>query len=258
MDIPASGVRLDAIRKSYGLFVAVDDVSLDIPAGTIVSLLGPSGCGKTTTLRMIAGLEHPDSGTVQIGGQVVNSIPPWKRNIGMMFQNYALFPHLTVGQNIAYGLRMRRAPKAQIRVAVTDAMAQVQLTGLEARYPSQLSGGQRQRVALARAIITRPNLLLLDEPLGALDKKLREQMQVELKQLQRDLKTTMVFVTHDQEEALALSDTVVVMDRGRVVQVGTPVAVYENPAGRFVSDFIGTSNVLKCPSTKLLSHLNRL
>ncbi|WP_298952683.1 ABC transporter ATP-binding protein [uncultured Methylobacterium sp.] len=241
----AVGVDLRAVRKWYGPVQAVRDVSLAIRPGEIVSLLGPSGCGKTTTLRMIAGLEHPDAGEIRIGGVLVNAVAPWKRNIGMVFQNYALFPHMSVAENVAFGLAMRREGRAAIDAKVAAAMAQVRLAHLADRRPSQLSGGQRQRVALARAIVTRPSVLLLDEPLAALDRKLREQMQVEIKQLQREVGITTVFVTHDQEEALTLSDRIVVMEEGRVVQTGTPSEVYERPRSRFVSDFIGFTNAVR-------------
>ncbi|WP_246102151.1 ABC transporter ATP-binding protein [Methylobacterium terricola] len=240
----AVGVDLRGVRKWYGAVPAVRDVSLAIRPGEIVSFLGPSGCGKTTTLRMIAGLEHPDAGEIRIGGGLVNDVAPWKRNIGMVFQNYALFPHMSVAENVAFGLAMRREGRAEIDAKVAAAMAQVRLTPLADRRPSQLSGGQRQRVALARAIVTRPSVLLLDEPLAALDRKLREQMQVEIRQLQREVGITTVFVTHDQEEALTLSDRVVVMEAGRVVQTGTPAEVYERPRSRFVSDFIGFTNAV--------------
>ena len=241
----AVGVDIRGVRKWYGSVQAVRDISLAIRPGEMVSFLGPSGCGKTTTLRMIAGLEQPDAGEIRIGPRVVNAVAPWKRNIGMVFQNYALFPHMSVAENIAFGLAMRRESRAEIERRVGEAMAQVRLAHLAERRPSQLSGGQRQRVALARAIVTRPSVLLLDEPLAALDRKLREQMQVEIKQLQRDVGVTAIFVTHDQEEALTLSDRIVVMDEGRVVQVGTPSEVYEHPRSRFVSDFIGFTNAVR-------------
>ncbi|MDJ0388767.1 ABC transporter ATP-binding protein [Roseomonas sp. E05] len=237
-------VSLDGVKKWYGSFAAVRDVSLAIAPGEIVSLLGPSGCGKTTTLRMIAGLETADEGEIRIAGQVVNDVAPWKRQIGMVFQNYALFPHMTVEENIAFGLQMQGMGRSGIARQVREAMAQVRLGGMEGRRPSQLSGGQRQRVALARAIVTRPRVLLLDEPLAALDRKLREQMQVEIRALQRDLGITTVFVTHDQEEALTLSDRVVVMEAGQIVQSGTPAEIYERPRSRFVSDFIGFTNAV--------------
>lgn len=240
----AVGLTLDRVEKWYGSVPAVRDVSLTIEPGEMVSFLGPSGCGKTTTLRMIAGLEVPDKGEIRIGAEVVNSIVPWRRNIGMVFQNYALFPHMTVFENVAFGLKMRRVSQGEVRQLVEDAMALVRLPGYGDRYPSQLSGGQRQRVALARAIVTKPAVLLLDEPLAALDKKLREQMQVEIKQLQRTVGVTTVFVTHDQEEALTLSDRIVVMEEGGIVQIGTPTEVYERPRSRFVSDFIGFTNAV--------------
>ncbi|MFE1599215.1 ABC transporter ATP-binding protein [Methylobacterium sp. ID0610] len=241
----AVGVELRGVKKWYGPVQAVRDVSLAIRPGEIVSFLGPSGCGKTTTLRMIAGLEQPDAGEIRIGGALVTALAPWKRNIGMVFQNYALFPHMSVAENVAFGLAMRREARAEIDAKVAAAMAQVRLSHLADRRPSQLSGGQRQRVALARAIVTRPSVLLLDEPLAALDRKLREQMQVEIKQLQREVGITTVFVTHDQEEALTLSDRIVVMEEGRVVQLGTPAEVYERPRSRFVSDFIGFTNAVR-------------
>ncbi|MGY2049736.1 ABC transporter ATP-binding protein [Methylobacterium sp. JK268] len=241
----ARGVDLRSLRKWYGPVQAVRDVSLAIRPGEIVSLLGPSGCGKTTTLRMIAGLERPDAGEIRIGGERVDAVAPWKRNIGMVFQNYALFPHMSVADNVAFGLAMRRGTRAEIAAKVAAALEQVHLAHLADRFPSQLSGGQRQRVALARAIVTRPSVLLLDEPLAALDRKLREQMQVEIKELQRAVGITTVFVTHDQEEALTLSDRIVVMEAGRVVQTGTPAEVYERPRSRFVSDFIGFTNAVQ-------------
>ncbi len=245
----AVAVTLTGVSKHYGAVPAVRDVSFTINPGEIVSLLGPSGCGKTTTLRMIAGLERPDGGEIRIGATVVDDLPPWRRNIGMVFQSYALFPHMTVAENVAFGLTMRGVGRERIRAEVADAMRLVRLTGLEDRRPSQLSGGQRQRVALARAIVTKPLVLLLDEPLGALDKKLRDQMQVEIKQLQRTVNVTTVFVTHDQEEALTLSDRLVVMDAGKIIQIGTPTEVYEQPQSRFVSDFIGLTNAISARVT---------
>ena len=241
----ALGVTLSGVAKWYGKVPAVQGIDLDVAPGEMVSLLGPSGCGKTTTLRMIAGLEKLDAGEICIGGRRANEVPPWRRNIGMVFQNYALFPHKTVAENIGYGLAMRRVAKPEIATRVADAMRQVRLEGLGDRSPSQLSGGQRQRVALARAIITRPDVLLFDEPLAALDRKLREQMQVEIKLLQREVGITTIFVTHDQDEALTLSDRIVVMDQGRIVQTGTPGEIYERPASHFVSDFIGMMNALR-------------
>ena len=227
-----------------GKVLAVDDVTLDIAAGEFFSLLGPSGCGKTTSLRMIAGFELPDTGRVHVGGQDITDLPVHKRDMGMVFQSYALFPHRTVAENVAFGLRMRDVPKPEIEKRVAAALAQVALTGLEERRPGQLSGGQQQRVALARALVIEPRVLLCDEPLGALDRKLRQQMQFELKELQKRLGVTLVFVTHDQEEALAMSDRIAVMNKGRVEQVGSPTEIYEKPRTRFVADFIGEINLL--------------
>ena len=207
-------------------------------------MLGPSGCGKTTSLRMIAGFEQPDSGRVHVGGQDITDVPVHKRDMGMVFQSYALFPHRTVAENVAFGLRMRDVPKPEIARRVASALAQVALTGLEERKPGQLSGGQQQRVALARALVIEPRVLLCDEPLGALDRKLRQQMQFELKELQQRLGVTLVFVTHDQEEALAMSDRIAVMNKGRVEQIGAPTEIYERPRTRFVADFIGEINLL--------------
>jgi spermidine/putrescine ABC transporter ATP-binding subunit len=238
-------VRLDAVTKRFGAVTAVNGVSLEVQQGEVLALLGPSGCGKTTTLRVIAGFEEPDAGTVEIRGRVVNRVPPHRRNLGMVFQQYALFPHMSVFDNVAFGLRMRGVKRAEVPRLVDEAMALVRLTGLSDRVPSQLSGGQQQRVALARAIVTKPAVLLLDEPLGALDKKLREQMQVEVRALQRTVGITTVFVTHDQEEALTLSDRIGVMEHGEIVQIGTPTEIYERPRSRFVSDFIGVSNILE-------------
>lgn len=242
MEVPNCDVELIGVKKWYGSFAAVKGIDLAISKGEMVSLLGPSGCGKTTTLRMIAGLEYPDTGEVRIRGNVVTDVPTYRRNIGMVFQNYALFPHMTVFENIAFGLSMRKESREDISRKVKDVMKLIRLEGMGERLPSQLSGGQRQRVALARAIVTKPNVLLLDEPLGALDKKLREQMQVEIRMLQREVGITTIFVTHDQEEALTLSDRIVVMDAGEIIQVGTPEEIYQRPATPFVSDFIGLSN----------------
>jgi putative spermidine/putrescine transport system ATP-binding protein len=241
----SAAIQLENVTKTFdGKVVAVDRVTLDIAAGEFFSLLGPSGCGKTTSLRMIAGFEMPDSGRVHVGGQDITDVPVHKRDMGMVFQSYALFPHRTVAQNVAFGLRMRDVPKADIDRRVAAALAQVALTGMEDRRPSQLSGGQQQRVALARALVIEPRVLLCDEPLGALDRKLRQQMQFELKELQKRLGVTLVFVTHDQEEALAMSDRIAVMNHGRVEQVGAPTEIYERPRTRFVADFIGEINLL--------------
>jgi ABC-type Fe3+/spermidine/putrescine transport system ATPase subunit len=242
----SASIKLDQVTKSFdGRVVAVDGVTLDIAAGEFFSLLGPSGCGKTTSLRMIAGFEQPDSGRVLVGESDITDLPVHKRDMGMVFQSYALFPHRTVAENVAFGLRMRAVPKPDIQRRVAAALAQVALTGMEERKPGQLSGGQQQRVALARALVVEPPVLLCDEPLGALDRKLRQQMQFELKELQKRLGVTLVFVTHDQEEALAMSDRIAVMNRGRVEQVGAPTEIYERPRTRFVADFIGEINILE-------------
>jgi putative spermidine/putrescine transport system ATP-binding protein len=242
----SAAIKLDRVTKTFdGRVLAVDEVTLDIAAGEFFSLLGPSGCGKTTSLRMIAGFEHPDSGRVHVGGNDITDLPVHRRDMGMVFQSYALFPHRTVAENVAFGLRMREVPKPEIERRVAAALAQVALTGLEARKPGQLSGGQQQRVALARALVVEPPVLLCDEPLGALDRKLRQQMQFELKELQKRLGVTLVFVTHDQEEALAMSDRIAVMNKGKVEQVGTPTEIYERPRTRFVADFIGEINILE-------------
>ncbi len=241
-------IRLDNVTKTFdGRVLAVDGVTLDIAAGEFFSLLGPSGCGKTTSLRMIAGFELPDSGRVHVAGRDITDLPVHKRDMGMVFQSYALFPHRTVAENVAFGLRMRDVAKPDIERRVKAALAQVALTGLEERKPGQLSGGQQQRVALARALVVEPPVLLCDEPLGALDRKLRQQMQFELKELQKRLGVTLVFVTHDQEEALAMSDRIAVMNHGRVEQVGAPTEIYEQPRTRFVADFIGEINILEEP-----------
>jgi spermidine/putrescine transport system ATP-binding protein len=238
-------VELREISKRFGQTLVVDRVTLQICKGEFFSLLGPSGCGKTTTLRIIAGFERPDSGEVFINGSRATHTPPQERDVNLVFQHYALFPHLTVEQNVAFGLEVRKLPRAIIRERVGKALERVRLSGLGARFPHQLSGGQQQRVALARALVTEPSVLLLDEPLGALDLKLRQEMQLELKRLQRELKITFLYVTHDQEEALKMSDRLAVMQGGRVLQVGSPQEIYERPASRFVADFIGESNVLE-------------
>ncbi len=237
-------IRLTDLEKRFREVVAVDRVSLRIEPGEFFSLLGPSGCGKTTTLRMIGGFEQPSAGRIELRGRDVTADPPDKRPVNMVFQNYALFPHLDVGGNIAFGLRRHNVARSEIRTRVGEALELVALTGYEKRKPNQLSGGQQQRVALARALVNRPNVLLLDEPLGALDLKLRKQLQVELKRVQIEVGITFVYVTHDQEEALTMSDRIAVMHRGRVEQLGTPEELYERPATRFVADFIGTTNLL--------------
>jgi len=236
-------IRLTGLTKEFGAVTAVDHVDLEIAAGEFFSMLGPSGSGKTTVLRLIAGFEQPTSGTIELFGQDVSKKAPFDRDVNTVFQDYALFPHMTVLDNVAYGLRVRGMGRSRRRDLAMKALAAVRLDQMAARKPSQLSGGQRQRVALARATVVEPKALLLDEPLGALDLKLREQMQVELKQIQRDLGITFIFVTHDQEEALTLSDRIAVFHDGRIEQLGTPQDLYERPASRFVADFVGTSNL---------------
>jgi putative spermidine/putrescine transport system ATP-binding protein len=242
-DVP--DIRLRGLVKHYGSQVAVDGVDLDVRRGEFFTLLGPSGSGKTTTLRMIAGFERPDEGTVELAGEEVSGRPPFERDVNTVFQDYALFPHLSVADNIAYGLRIRKVPKPKRRTRVDEALEMVRLPKLGGRKPSQLSGGQRQRVALARAIVNRPRVLLLDEPLGALDLKLRQEMQVELKRIQQEVGITFVYVTHDQEEALTMSDRLAVFNDGRIEQVGAPAEVYEHPKSEFIAGFVGVSNVLE-------------
>ena len=237
-------IELRSLSKRYGDALAADSVTLDIAAGEFFSLLGPSGCGKTTTLRMIAGFEEPTAGTVTLDGEDVTWVSPRRRKVNMVFQDYALFPHMTVAENVAFGLKLSKVPKAELRERVARILASVRLEGYESRRPAQLSGGQRQRVALARALVNEPAALLLDEPLGALDLKLRKEMQLELKAIQQRTGTTFVYVTHDQEEALTMSDRIAVMNGGKVEQVDTARAVYDRPATEFVADFIGTSNLL--------------
>src|SRR5215468_2401205 len=237
-------LALAHLSKRYGDFYAVRDVSLKIADGEFLVLLGPSGCGKTTTLRMIAGFIEPSAGHVALAGQDVTLLPPWKRNAGMVFQSYALFPHMTVAQNIAFGLEMRKLARAEIERRVEEALALVRLSGFGARLPRQLSGGQQQRVALARALAIRPDVLLLDEPLSNLDAKLRQEVRVEIRELQRQLGLTTVMVTHDQEEALTMADRLVVMNEGSVHQVGNQRDLYERPADRFVAGFVGRSTFL--------------
>lgn len=239
-----SSVTLNNIVKRFGTFTAVHRSSLEIPEGAFVTLLGPSGCGKTTNLRMIAGLLDPTEGEILIGGKRVNDVPIHKRNLGLVFQNYALFPHKTVAENVAFGLKYRNVPSSDIPRRVQEALDLVQLPNVGDRYPKALSGGQQQRIALARAIVIEPDVLLLDEPLSALDANLREDMRVELKRIQERIGVTTVFVTHDQSEALAMSDQIVVMSEGRVEQVGAPEEVYNTPASEFVAQFLGASNIL--------------
>jgi putative spermidine/putrescine transport system ATP-binding protein len=238
-------IRLRALVKRYGDVAAVDGIELDVARGEFFTLLGPSGSGKTTTLRMIAGFERPDAGTIELAGTDVSDRPPFARDVNTVFQDYALFPHLSVADNVGYGLRVRKVPREERRRRVDEALEMVRLPGLGARRPAQLSGGQRQRVALARAIVNRPQVLLLDEPLGALDLKLRLEMQVELKRIQHEVGISFVYVTHDQEEALTMSDRLAVFNHGRIEQVGAPAEVYEQPASEFVAGFVGTSNVLE-------------
>jgi len=238
-------IRIVGVRKRYGDVAAVDGVDLDVARGEFFTMLGPSGSGKTTTLRMIAGFERPDEGRIELGGTDVSGRPPFDRPVNTVFQDYALFPHMTVQQNVEYGLRVRKVAKPERRAKASEALARVRLEGYGARKPGQLSGGQRQRVALARAIVNTPRALLLDEPLGALDLKLRQELQIELKQLQQELGMTFVYVTHDQEEALTMSDRIAVFNNGRIEQVGSPAEMYEHPATTFVAGFIGTSNILE-------------
>ncbi len=241
----AQSVALTEVVKRYGSVAAVDRVSLSVGAGEFLTLLGPSGSGKSTTLMLVAGFERPDGGEIRIGDRRVDHVPPYRRNLGVVFQHYALFPHKTVAQNVAFPLEERGVARADAARRVDEALARVRMEGYGARYPSQLSGGQQQRVALARAIVFDPPVLLMDEPLSALDKKLREHMQLEIKHIQRDLGITVIYVTHDQGEALTMSDRIAVMNNGRIAQLGTPEELYERPADRFVADFIGETNFLE-------------
>jgi spermidine/putrescine transport system ATP-binding protein len=242
--VPTVDVKLVDVVKKFGEAVAVDHINLEVRDGEFFSLLGPSGCGKTTTLRMIGGFEAPTSGLIELQGQDVTWLPPYKRNVNTVFQNYALFPHLTIYENVAFGLRRKGTRDSEVKSRVTEMLALVELAGFEARRPTQISGGQAQRVALARALINKPAVLLLDEPLGALDLKLRKQMQVELKRIQQEVGITFIYVTHDQEEAMTMSDRIAVMNRGRYEQLGEPEALYERPTTRFVAGFLGVSNLL--------------
>jgi len=247
----APAVRLAGIRKRFGGVVAADGIDLSIAEGEFFTMLGPSGSGKTTLLRMIAGFERPDEGTIELAGSDVTRRPPYRRDVNTVFQDYALFPHMTVLENVEYGLRVRKIARSDRRDRAVRALDLVRLTDLGARRPVQLSGGQRQRVALARAIVNEPEVLLLDEPLGALDLKLRQEMQTELKRIQREVGITFVYVTHDQEEALTMSDRVAVMNQGRIEQLGTPIDVYERPATEFVAGFIGVSNLIERDGRRL-------
>src|SRR6478736_413071 len=246
-------VRFHSVSKRFGSHTAVDALSLEIGRGEFFSLLGPSGCGKTTTLRLLAGLEVPDAGEILIDGKPVQGLPPWERPLSMVFQSYALFPHMSVAENVAFGLEQRKRPKGEIADRVQKALVQVRLAPetFAARAPAQLSGGQRQRVALARALVVEPTILLLDEPLGALDLQLRKEMQLELRVLNRELGITFVYVTHDQEEALTLSDRIAVMDQAKVAQVGTPAEIYEGPRTEFVARFVGEVNILEVKGKKV-------
>jgi ABC-type Fe3+/spermidine/putrescine transport system ATPase subunit len=237
-------ITVAAVTKRFGAVIAVDGADLVVGDGELFTLLGPSGCGKTTLLRLLAGFYQPDAGSIRFGARVVSGLPPYERNIGMVFQNYALWPHMTVAGNVSYGLRLRRLPAAEIAARVAEGLRKVNLGGFEGRYPGQLSGGQQQRVALARALVLNPDILLLDEPLSNLDAKIRVQVRAEIRKLQRELGITTVYVTHDQEEALSLSDRVAVMRDGKVLQVGVPRELYERPRTRFVADFVGTNNLV--------------
>jgi spermidine/putrescine ABC transporter ATP-binding subunit len=245
--IGAVGARVlfDHIEKRYGTVTAVDDVTLDVAPGEFVTLLGPSGSGKTTTLMMLAGFEIPTAGEIYVDDDPIAAVPPYRRNIGMVFQNYALFPHMTVGENIAFPLQMRKMSRAEIGRQTTEVLRLVGLPGYEGRYPRQLSGGQQQRVAVARALVFNPRVLLMDEPLGALDKQLRERLQLEIKALHEQLGVSIIYVTHDQEEALVMSDRIAVMNDGRIEQIGHPTELYDEPATRFVASFIGESNFIE-------------
>lgn len=254
-EIIGAKVEIRSLAKHFGPVKAVDDLSFAAEPGSFVTLLGPSGSGKTTTLNIIAGFESPTAGEVLLGSDAITEIPTYKRNIGMVFQNYALFPHMTVAQNIAYPLQMRRVDKSRINRMVHEALQMIQLEGFEGRYPKQLSGGQQQRVAIARALVFKPPLLLMDEPLGALDKKLREQMQIEIKRIQNQTGITVIYVTHDQEEALVMSDEIIILNNGRLQQMGSPTEIYDRPRNRFVADFIGETNLLEAEIRKENNHL---
>ncbi len=242
---PTADVRLERVTKHFDDAVAVDDVSLEIPRGSFFALLGPSGCGKTTSLRMIGGFEEPTAGVIYLGDRDVTGLPPYKRDVNTVFQSYALFPHLSIHDNVAFGLKRRGVKGADLETRVAEALELVALKGFERRKPRQLSGGQQQRVALARALVNRPRVLLLDEPLGALDLKLRKQMQLELKRIQHEVGITFVHVTHDQEEAMTMADTIAVMSAGKIEQLGTPTELYETPRTAFVAGFLGISNLLQ-------------
>ena len=248
-DEPVGTVVLEGVTKRFGTATAVDAIDLHVKPGEFLSLLGPSGCGKTTTLRMLAGFEQPDAGSIRISGKDVLGIPPYKRNVNTVFQAYALFPHLTIAENVAYGLQQTKVPKAEIRTRVGDALEMVQMRSFADRKPQQLSGGQQQRIALARALVNRPSVLLLDEPLGALDRQLREEMQLELKLLQSRVGITFIFVTHDQHEALSMSDRIAIMREGRIEQLADADTIYANPASAYVAGFIGQQNFFEATAT---------
>jgi ABC-type Fe3+/spermidine/putrescine transport system ATPase subunit len=237
-------IEIQGVTKRFGAVTAVDRVDLTVADGELFTLLGPSGCGKTSLLRLLAGFYQPDAGTIRFGDRVVNGLPPYERRIGMVFQNNALWPHMTVADNVSYGLRLRKLPPPEVRARLGEGLRKVNLTGFEARYPGQLSGGQQQRVALARALVLNPDILLLDEPLSNLDAKIRIQVRAEIRRLQQELRITTIYVTHDQEEALSLSDRVAVMRDGHVLQVGPPKELYERPRTRFVADFVGTNTLV--------------
>jgi putative spermidine/putrescine transport system ATP-binding protein len=257
-DAATADVRLRGVRKTYGDVVAVDRVEIEVREGEFFTMLGPSGSGKTTCLRMIAGFERPDEGRIELAGSDVTGLPPNERDVNTVFQDYALFPHMSVGQNVEYGLKVKKVATADRRGRVSEALELVRLAGFEKRRPGQLSGGQRQRVALARALVNRPRVLLLDEPLGALDLKLRQQLQVELKRIQKEVGITFIYVTHDQDEALTMSDRIAVMDQGRVLQVGAPNEVYDEPRSQFVAGFVGVSNVLELEVESVRDGIARL
>lgn len=239
-----SKVDIKNVSKSYGTFAAVREIDIALQSGEFLTFLGPSGCGKTTTLQMVGGFVTPTGGTITIGGKDVTKLPPHRRNVGMVFQNYALFPHMTIAHNVAFGLKMRGMPVRDRTERVRQALEMIRLESFGERFPHQISGGQQQRVALARALVIRPDVLLLDEPFGALDKQLRDHMRVELRDLQRKLRISTIFVTHDQDEALSMSDRIVVMSNGRIEQIGTPVEIYEKPRTRFVAEFMGHANII--------------